>query len=309
MSKYRTFIRLLKTPGKIIVPLGARGVFDRMPDDVYLKLAYRGEMGRKLNLKDPKTFNEKLQWLKLHDRRPLFHTLVDKYEVKKYVADIIGEQYIIPTIGIWDDVDSIPFDELPDQFVLKCTHDSGSVILCRDKTAFNVRAAKEKLNHALNRSIYRFGREWPYKDISPRIIAEQYLEHHSSDVADYKVHVFNGVPRFILVCRDRFKKSGLTEDFYTVDWVHMDVRRPHCPNADEPAEKPAQLEKMLELSKILSADMVFARIDFYVAGGRLYFGEITLFPMSGFSSFVPDKWDETFGSWLNLDPVRQMMSV
>lgn len=300
MSKIQTIIRLIKTPGKLIQPLGNLGFFNWLPDKVYLQLLYHGQMGHRLNIDNPKTFNEKLQWLKLYNRKQVFETLVDKYEVKQYVASKIGEEYIIPTIGVWDKVDLIPFDALPEKFVMKCTHDSGSVIICRDKDKFDINKTKRKLKGRLKKNSYWFGREWPYKNVKPRIIAEKYLENEDSNLIDYKIHVFNGTPKFILVCCDRFKESGLTDDFYTTDWIHMDIQRPGHPNASGEIKRPTELEKMLELAKELAGNIPFVRVDFYIVDGHIFFGEMTFFPTSGLSAFIPEKWDDIFGSWLHL---------
>ena len=179
------------TKRNIIDYLDSRGFFKFMSDEAYLKFMYKLKMKRKLNLSDPQTFNEKLQWLKIYDRKPEYTTMVDKYEAKKYVADIIGEEYIIPTLGVWDRFEDIDFDELPDQFVLKCTHDSGGLVICRDKSKLDLKAAKKKINKSLKRNYYWIGREWPYKNVRPRIIAEKFMtDPTSDDLQDYKFFFF-----------------------------------------------------------------------------------------------------------------------
>ena len=270
-----------------------------VPDKIFIMLKYRKTFGCWPNLKNPQTFNEKLNWLKLHDRNPLYTTMVDKYEAKRYVADLIGEEYIIPTLGVWDRAEDIDFDSLPDKFVLKATHDSGRVIICRDKSKLDKAKAVKEMRESLKRNFYAVTREWPYKNVKPRIIAEQLLETpNHEDLADYKVHNFNGMPKVILVCRDRFEETGLTEDFFDLEWKHLDVRRPGHPNAPLFEEKPEAFDKMLELSERLAKDYPFMRTDFYTIGEKVYFGEITLYPASGAVPFEPSDYDDIFGKEL-----------
>lgn len=272
------------------------------PDELFLKMKYRLVMGQKLDLKNPKTFNEKLQWLKLNNRRPEYTTMVDKFAVKQYVADKIGEQYIIPTLGVWDSVDDIDWDSLPNQFVLKTTHGGGGggVAICKDKSEFDKEQAIRRLKESLDSDIYTLFREWPYKDVPKRIIAEQYMTDEGKSLVDYKVHNFNGTPRFILVCRNRFHDSPMIDDFYSTDWELLNVHRPGHPQSDVPQEPPAKLQEMLDLAKKLSKDMPFLRTDFYVVNENIYFGELTFFPAAGMSKFEPTEWDDVFGSWLEL---------
>ena len=272
-----------------------------IPDRLFIMLKYKKAFGRWPDLKNPKTFNEKLNWLKLYDRNPLYTVMVDKYEAKKYVANLIGEEYIIPTFGVWEKGEDIDFDALPDKFVLKATHDSGRVIICRDKSKLDRKKAVEEMNKSLKRDFYAVTREWPYKNVKRRIIAEQLLEPLSGgDIADYKVHNFNGIPKVILVCRDRFADTGLTEDFFDIGWTHLNVRRPGHPNAPIAESRPAELDKMLELSEKLSNGYPFMRTDFYTIGGKVYFGEITLYPASGAVPFEPSEYDDLFGDNLKI---------
>lgn len=296
-----SFKKLIKNPAKFVYILDKIKFSKLIPDRAYLKLKYRANFGRKLNLKSPKTFNEKLQWLKLYDRKTEYTALVDKYEVKSHVAEKIGEEYIIPTLGVWDHAEDIDFDALPNQFVLKCTHDSGGIVICRDKSQLDVEKAKRILNRALKNNFYFSGREWPYKNVKARILAEQYMEDaETAELRDYKVHNFNGEPKLVLVCGNRFSKSGLTEDFYSNTWEHLNVRRPNHPNADVPAEMPEVLQQMFEFSRILSKGVPFLRTDFYIVNHKIYFGELTFFPANGFAPFDPEEWDDTFGSWIKL---------
>ena len=270
-------------------------------DDVtYIKWRWKAYMDYPLNLEDPNTFNEKLQWIKLHDRQPIYSKLVDKYEVKQYVADIIGEEHIIPTIGVYNRVEDIDFEALPQQFVLKCTHDSGGIVICKDKSLLDHDAAIRKLQHGLKKNYYYQNREWPYKNVKPRIIAEQYMDNDGQELDDYKVHNFNGEPKVVLVCSNRYKESGLAEDFYSCEWEHLDISRPGLRHSAEVQEKPAELDEMLDLAKKLSVGIPFVRTDFYIINHQVYFGEMTFFPACGMKPFVPREWDYKFGSYIML---------
>ena len=295
-----SILKLLKRPAKIVYILDKLQISQWIPDKAYLKLKYRANFDRKLDLQNPKTFNEKLQWLKLYNRNPAYTELVDKYAVKAYVANKIGEKYIIPTLGVWERVEDIDFDALPNQFVLKCTHDSGGLVICKDKTKLDVAEAKKKLSKALRTDFYACGREWPYKNVPRKIIAEQYMEDSSAkELVDYKVHNFNGEPKFVLVCANRFGKSKTIEDYFTEKWERMDVKWPDYPTSDN-SEQPKEIPEILELSKKLSEGLPFVRSDFYIVDGKIYFGELTFFPANGFLPFTPDAWDYTFGSWIEL---------
>lgn len=276
-----------------------------VPDRWYIMAKYYKNFGKLPNFKNPKTFNEKLQWLKLYDHRPEYIRMVDKYEAKKYAAEIIGDEYIIPTLGVWDKAENIDFDSLPNQFVLKATHDSGRVIICKDKSKLDVKKAIDEMRLSLSRNFYAVTREWPYKNVKPRIIAEKYLQDiNGDDLKDYKVHNFNGVPRIILVCQNRFKETGLTEDFYSQQWKHLDISRPGHPNSKIETPRPQELDMMLELSKMLAKGTSFMRTDFYTINHHVYFGEITLYPASGTVPFIPDEVDYLLGSWIDLHPSR-----
>ena len=273
-----------------------------IPDSFFVSLKYRKAFGKWPDLKNPQTFNEKLTWLKLYDHNPIYTQMVDKYEAKEYVAKIIGKEYVIPTFGIWERAEDIDFNSLPEKFVLKATHDSGRVIICKDKSKLDKANAILEMNKSLKRNFYAVTREWPYKNVKPRIIAEQLLESSDSEmIADYKVHNFNGNAEIILVCRDRFGKSGLTEDFFDSDWNHLDLQRPYHPNASQKIERPKELSIMLELSRKLSKDYPFMRTDFYAVDGKVYFGEITLYPASGAVPFIPDRYDLILGKLLDIN--------
>ncbi len=278
--------------------LNSRQFFKWIPDKMFLKFAYKTLVGQKLNLNNPEIFNEKLQWLKLYDRKPIYTTMVDKYDSKEYVASKIGEEHIIPTLGIWNNFNEIDFDSLPKQFVLKCTHDSGGLVICKDKSKLDKMAAKKKIEKCLRRNFYWTGREWPYKEVKPRVIAEKYMEEYpTTNLTDYKIHSFNGIPRVILVCRDRFSELGLTEDFFDQDWTHLDVKMENEPNSKTPIDRPKELEEMLRLAEILSQDIPFLRTDFYTINGKVYFGELTFYPASGFEKYIPESFARKMGDW------------
>ena len=270
-----------------------------MPDDKYLSHVFRYKMGYELNLKQPRSFNEKLQWLKLHDRRPEYTVMADKYEAKNYIANRIGKQYIIPSLGVWNHFDEIDLDSLPEQFILKCTHDSQSYSICRNKATWNKRKARKKLEQHLEQNLYYIYREWAYKDIKPRILAEKYMNNHGEDLIDYKIHNFNGVPKLILVCEGRFSSGNFTEAFLDLDWNILNVKRPGTSNAII-TKKPDCLPEMLELSRILSKDIPFLRTDFYIIDGRPFIGELTFYPAAGLAPFEPESFDYELGSWLQL---------
>ena len=272
-----------------------------VPEAWYLKRQFRKKVGYPLNLYNPQTFNEKLQWLKLHDRNPLYTKMVDKYEAKKYVADIIGEEYIIPTLGVWDNFDEIDFDKLPNQFVLKCTHDSGSIAICKDKAAFDKKAARKKLERGLRYNYYYAGGfEWPYKNVKPRIIAEKYMVDEShKDLTDYKFMCFNGNVQCSFTCTGRNMDNGLHVTFYDRAWQKLPFAR-HYPVEGSAMPQPVNYGKMVELAEKLSAPLKFARIDFYEINGKIYFGEITFFPGNGMEEFSPEEWDYKIGSWIQL---------
>jgi len=300
MSKLKTAVKLLKTPEKMVVPLASLGLFRWMPDEPYLKFVYRCQIGSKLNLDNPQTFTEKLQWLKLNDRKELYHLFVDKYEVKQYVAEKIGSEYLIPTIGIWNAVDEIPFDELPEQFVLKCTHDSGSIVICKDKSCFDFEKAKRKLAGHLKQSTYWFGREWPYKGLKPRIIAEEYLEDScTEELRDYKFFCFNGEVKCFKVDFDRF--AFHRAHYYTPDGQLLELAEvAYPPDYSRDIRLPTTIVKMKELAEKLVGSTPFLRVDFYDVNGRIYFGEMTFYPASGLTKFIYENNDEMLGNWLTL---------
>ena len=299
--KLNSIKKYILHPSGLIPVLSYRGFLRWIPDKTYLKLIFRVIMKKKLDLKNPKTYSEKLQWIKLYDRNPLYVRLVDKYEVKEYIKEKIGSEYVIPTIGIWDRVEDIPFDQLPSQFVLKCTHDSGGIIICKDKDQFDVKKAKKELNKYLHKSFYWYGREWPYKQVKPRIIAEKYMEDSKThELRDYKFFSFDGQVKALFIATGRQNPNDETRfDFFNESFNHLDLINGH-PNADIVPEKPVCFDEMKSLAASLSIGIPQVRIDFYEVNGRVYFGEMTFFHWCGLKPFEPEKWDEIFGSWITL---------
>lgn len=276
-----------------------------LPDKLYLTLKYYKAFGRFPNWKNPQTFSEKLQWLKLYDRRPEYTKMVDKYAVKDYVADIIGEEYVIPTLGVWDRPEDIEWDNLPNQFVLKTTHGGGNegVVICRDKVSFDKKGAITKLNESLRIDLYEVWREWPYKNVPKRIIAEKYIDPkpRTEDLLDYKWYCFNGEPKYCQVIQDR--NTNETIDFFDTDWVHQSFigLNPMATNAIIEPERPKNLNEQIAVARSLSKGIPFSRIDLYSVGDSLLFGEITFYPNSGVGKIKPPKWDKILGDYLRLE--------
>ena len=279
------------------------GLLKKLSDEEFLKKRYAVAFGKELQLECPQTFNEKLQWLKLHDRKPIYTTMVDKFEAKKYVSDIIGEKYIIPTFGVWDKFDDIDFDSLPNQFVLKCTHDSGGIVVCRDKSTLDFKKAKNKIEKSLKRNFYYVGREWPYKNVKPRIIAEKYLENGAKELVDYKFMCFGGKVECIFVCSERFEKGGAKITVLNRNWEKMPLKRLNHNTHFGKIDLPEKWREMIEVAEVLSKGFPFLRVDLYELNGSIFFGELTFYPASGFLPFDPEEWDLKFGNMLKLTDV------
>jgi len=307
MSKLKTMFNLMKKKDNQKLKIAFMHNFSRskisrlVPDKKYIGMWYKAVFGRKIDLKNPKTYNEKLQWLKIYNRNPEYTKLVDKQEVKKHIADKIGEKYVIPTLAVWDSVDDINIDSLPEQFVLKCTHDSGSIYICTDKTKFDLKAVKEGLRKKLKYNMYWWGREWPYKNVKPRIIAEKYMVDESgTELKDYKFFCFGGKAKYLFVATDRYNPDEETKfDFFDLEFNHLPFTNGH-PNANRKIEKPKGFDKMVELAEILSENMPHARVDFYDINGEVYFGEITFSHWNGLVPFEPEEWDYKLGKLINL---------
>ena len=289
--------KYLKKPQLLLYWLGMHGWFHRMPDEAYLKMIYRAHFGRYPDLETPKTYTEKLQWLKLHDRKPEYTGMVDKYEVKQYVAQKLGGEYVIPTLGVWDRFDDIDFDSLPDQFVLKCTHDSGGLVIVKDKSRLDIPAARRKLEQCLKQNYFYTGREWPYKNVKPRILAEAYLSELNG-LNDYKFYCFSGEVKLMLMVQGR-GTPHVTGDYFDADgnWLDLTLgfdRSECCP------ARPESFAEMREIAKVLSAGIPHVRVDLYDVAGKVYFGELTFYDGSGFDKPEPECWDRRLGDMLEL---------
>ena len=274
------------------------------PDKLYLEIMFYAHFKQFFSLRRPVSLNEKIQWLKLYDRNPNYIKLVDKVKVKDYVAGIIGQKYIIPTLATWDKAEDINLELLPNEFVLKCNHDSHCVFVCSDKNRFDIVAAREKLRKRLNFNMYWYGREWPYKNVHPRIIAEEYIESING-LLDFRVYCINGSPFCIYVYKNSGEDTGKKPevescDIYDTEWKRMAFRQHYGPSKDG-VKKPDELAQMLELSRKLSEGTLFLRCDFYILEGKLVVGELTLFPGGGFSKFIPAEYDEKIGALLHLE--------
>ena len=300
--KLKKIARFLLDGDYRFLVLAGRGKKASLPADVFVKKMYRIQTGRELNLENPTLYTEKLQWLKLYDHRPEYTTLVDKYAAKQYVAEKIGPEYVVPLLGVWDSVEDIDFDSLPEQFVLKTTHDSGGLVICKDKSQLDIAKAKQKLRYFWKRDYYYHNREWPYKNVPHRIIAEQYMEDtRQGELRDYKFFTFGGVPKVLYIAQGRGRGEPTVADFFDMEFNHLPFTIDHD-MAAVPPEKPQNFELMQELAAKLSAGTPQLRVDFYEVDGKVYFGEMTFFHCSGFESFHPTEWDEMFGSWVQLPP-------
>ncbi|ULT56201.1 glycosyl transferase [Neobacillus drentensis] len=293
--------KIIKQPQKIILWANWKGYLNWLPDKAYLNIMYISRMKKKLDLNNPKTFNEKLQWLKIYDRNPKYIQMVDKYEAKKYITEKIGPDFIIPTYGVWDSFDDINIERLPDQFVLKCTHDCGGLVICRDKKTLDMESARSKINRCLQRNYFYNGREWPYKNVKPRVIAEKYMRDPSSIVLkDYKFYCFNGKPEFVQLSQGMEKHSTASMAFLNLDWERLPFERSDFLRIDKIPPKPLNFELMKTFAEELSQGHLFLRVDLYEINGRVYFSELTFSPTSGFIPIQPPEYDLQVGRLLEL---------
>lgn len=290
--------KVLKNPYKLFIPLAFKGMLNWMDDKTYLKFLFRATIGNKLDLKNPKTFSEKLQWLKLYDRNPEYTKMVDKYEAKLYVADKLGAEYVVKNYGVWDNFNDIDFDALPDQFVLKSTHDCGGLVICPDKSKLDIEAARKKIEKSLRRNYFFLSREWPYKNVKPRIIAEEFLSDASGDLKDYKMMCFNGKFECCFFCFDRNEKGKARIATFNKKWENMQFGRDAV--YTDNVLKPSNYEKMIELAEKISKGHPFLRVDFYEVNEKLYLGELTFFPAGGIAKFTPEEWDSKLGDLIDL---------
>ena len=281
----------------LIVGIARRGLLDWVPNSIYLRIVYRLMMKKSLNLESPQTFNEKLQYLKVYDYKPEYTQWVDKIRAKKLVMEILGEQYVVPILGVWDKAEQIDFGVLPDKFVLKCSHDQGSVVLCDKTKKIDEKAIRAFLNLHLKLNIYRGTREYPYKNIKPKILCEKYL---GANIVDYKFHCFNGKPLFLYVGQGLTADHSLKIDFFSVEWQPMPFYRTDYRRLGNAIARPKQLKLMTAIAEKLSAGTRFVRIDLFEVNNQVYFSEYTLYPGSGYMPFVPEEYDEIVGSWLEL---------
>lgn len=297
----QTIVNLFKQPRRFFLAVLRKSWF-LYPDRLFLRLLFYLKTGKILHLNSPRTFNEKLQWLKINNRNPEYKKMVDKYAVKEYVADIIGKEYIIPTLGVWEKPEDIGWDNLPNKFVLKTTHGGGGVgvVVCKDKRTIDRKRVVEKLNRSLKTDVYKLYREWPYKNVPKRIIAEQYLEPDPQvkDLPDYKFLCFNGEPHIIQLDFDRF--NGHKKNLYSPDWKLLPFGFNFPSHPEIRFEKPQKLDEMLEIARKISKGHRFLRVDLYWTGEKIYFGEITFFPASGLGVFTPREWDEKVGDLIKL---------
>ena len=299
----RVIHSLAANPRKIFLYMNSAHLLDFLPDEPFLRLLWKARFGYELDLEHPGTFNEKIQWLKLYDRDPLHTRMVDKYAVKAYVADLIGPEHVIPTLGVWERAGDIDFDSLPERFVLKCNHTSGEgLILCKDKARLNRKQAVSRLDGAMKRDYYLTYREWPYRDVPRKILAEPYLEDREAAALGldtlpvYKFLCFEGEPRIIqTIQNDKMPNESI--DYFDPDWNLLPFRQ-NYPHSAVPTARPQRLEAMLDLAKRLSSGFHFLRVDLYEVNGDIFFSEFTFFSDAGFAPFEPEEWNRTLGSWI-----------
>lgn len=285
--------------------LDQRGVYNSMDDKEYLERKYESIFNIKLDLENPKTFNQKMQWLKLYYRRPEFTQYVDKYAVREYIANMLGEEYLVPLLGVWDNPNDIDFDKLPNRFVLKCNHNSGlGMCICKNKDALNTEQVINGLQKGLEQDYYLTGREWPYKNVKRKVIAEKYLVDESGvELKDYKLYCFDGKVKLIMINSDRNKDCSTKADYFDADFNHVNMTWGYEQSSVVPS-KPLYFEEMKMLAEKLSKGMPHVRIDFYIADNRVYFGEMTFFDGSGFDAFGDIKYANMLGEWIKLpEPV------
>ena len=294
-------IKVIKNPKKILIFLASKGII-KYDDKKYLQFVFKEKMGKELNLDNPTTFNEKLQWLKVYDRNPKYTKLVDKFEVQDYIKKTIGDKYLIPNCGVYNSFDEIDFEKLPEKFVLKTTHDSGTVLICKDKKNFDYKYAKKFLTKRLKRKYFYLWREWPYKNVKPRIIVETFMEDKTTGVLnDYKFYCFNGEVKMMFVVVDRGNATKI--NFYDLEFNKLDLQQVY-PNFTKKIKKPKQFSEMIELAEKLSKDIPHVRVDFYIINDQVYFGEMTFFDSAGLDKFTPEKYDEILGSYIDLKQIK-----
>ena len=302
MYDYHIILSLLRNPAYRLDELSKYGFYRWLSDEEYIRRYWKAHFGRKLDLENPVTLFEKLQWLKLYYRKPEFIDMVDKYTAKEIVAEKLGREHITPTIGVWDSPGEIDLSGLPEQFVLKPTHDSGGLVVCRDRKNFDWKAAKKKLAASMKHNYYWHGREWPYKHVRPRIIAEPLIEELGKpDSLEYKITCLNGKAVFVTICSgiahdddDKRTNDHFDRGFNRLPWKV--IYKP----AKVPPKKPEQWEELFRFGEALAEGIPYLRVDTYIIGGKILFGEMTFFTWSGFRRFEPEEWDEKLGRMLKL---------
>lgn len=274
----------------------------RIKDSVYIKILYKYRMGKKINLNNPKTFNEKINWLKLCDRKDIYTKMADKYEVKQFISETIGDEYVIPLIGIYDSFDDIDFDKLPNRFVIKCTHDSGGLVICKNKKELNIDDARSKIQKSLKRNYYLKGREWPYKNIKPRILIEKFIEDDMiDDLRDYKFMCFNGRVKYVYVT---VKNDNIWENYYDANFKPVDVNH-GFPRYNEEFAKPKNFHKMVRIAERLAKNTPFLRVDLHNIKGEILFGEMTFYDWGGLRAFADEKFDVRLGNLIDIGMVKK----
>lgn len=301
--------RVLKDPMILFEVMGKRGYLNWIPPQKMIQINYKRKMGRAIDLNNPKTLNEKLQWLSLYDRKPEYTMMVDKFEVRKYIEVTIGKEYLNDLLGVWDNAEEIDFDQLPNEFVLKTNHASGGVIVCTDKSKLDKERVIKNLNARLKMNPWYYYQEWPYKEVKPKIIAEKYLRqivNGNEGLIDYKFYCFNGVPKFLYICREVYFRDDRKDflDFYDTQFHKLPVKRADIASFEEIMIKPNNFEEMLNIAKILSKGHLFVRVDLYSVDDQVYFGELTFKPTGGFAKFDPPEYDEIWGRELDISTLK-----
>lgn len=286
---------------KRLISLKRNGFFSFIPDKLYYNLTYRIHCHGWINWDNPLTFAEKLNWLKLYDRQDRYHQMVDKYDAKKYIRETIGEDYVIPNYGVYNTFEEIEFSNLPDKFVLKCTHDSGSVKLVNKKN-MNIAELADYFHQRIKVDFFHYsGREWPYKGLKPRIIAETFLENKDkTPLNNYKFHCFNGEPRYVRIEQGLHADDSIRVGFYDLELNEMPFKRSKRKPLGYDVVKPDNFQEMVDISKKLSKELPFVRVDLYNISGKIYFSELTLYPSSGYVWYDPSEWNWKIGDLLDL---------
>lgn len=275
-----------------------------IPDEKYLNILFRGYIGEKMDWDNPVTFNQKMQWLKMNDRRNIYTVMVDKIRVKEFISKQIGSKYVVQTYGTWDDFDEIDFNSLPNQFVLKTNHGCGGMVICKNKDELNIQEVKKKIQKSYGDNYFWYCREWPYKNVKRKVFAEEYMQNgNQNNLVVYKIFNFSGKPELIQVIQDD-KTKYETIDYFDTKWNLLDLRQ-NYPNSIHHLAKPETLEEMLELAGRLSQGIPFVRTDFYEVNGKVIFSEFTFFSDAGFAKFYPRKWDDELGALINLSLAKK----